>query len=636
MKIYRKKLKGFSLAELVLAVGIFSMIASSLTILVIDSTRSLQNSRSRAEASYFIQEVRNALVSIKSDSWYNLAQYTGTGPKHLTFENYKYSIVEGSGEYNNFTYEFSVHDALRDLNHDLVFSGGIIDPHSRLIRISITWEDTLGKSHTLNPEIYINDWSTNSLVYTTESDFTPGDHSGTVTANVEGGELHLEELFYPDWCNPELSFASYDLPQQGVAKSISNYGDIVYIGTGENASGLSFIEVTVDDSNPPIVTVGDTFDGYKVNDIFGIENHAYLATDTNAKEVVILDLDNTPISEIGYFDSAGPENANTIFVYENKGFVGHGNTLSIFDLTSKTGSRNLLTSVEIGVSTAIITDLFVDEQYIYMTLSGADHEFVIYEYDPDVIKVAFSDLGPINSTSLFISEDTQHAYIAASQSVHDEFFIINTSIKSGSLPMVSSTNIDNLSIKGLANIDERTILVGSGGQEYLVLDTSDETSPVICGGKDVNTGINAIALSKQGYKFYSYILTGDANDEFKIIEGGSGGGGDNGYGYVSSGTYTSEIFNSTNLSSQYYVLDLKADIPLDTSLNITFRASNDPSMTGISWIGPDGTSDTSYIVSGIYDLPDNLMGQYFQYRAIFESNTIVTPILKEIVINYEK
>jgi type II secretory pathway pseudopilin PulG len=212
MRFYKKKLKGFSLSELVLAIGIFSMISSSLTLLVVDSTRSSQNTRVRAEASHFIQEIGNALVSIKSDSWYNLAQYTETGPKHLNFENNKYSIMEGSGEYKNFIYEFSVGHASRDDNFNLVSSGGTIDPHSRLISISIIWIDALGKSHTLDPQIYINDWNSNSIVYTAESDFSIGTHSGTIVSNLQGGEIHLEELFYPDWCNPELSITSYDLP----------------------------------------------------------------------------------------------------------------------------------------------------------------------------------------------------------------------------------------------------------------------------------------------------------------------------------------------------------------------------------------------------------------------------------------
>ncbi len=176
---------------------------------------------------------------------------------------------------------------------------------------------------------------------------------------------------------------------------------------------------------------------------------------------------------------------------------------------------------------------------------------------------------------------------------------------------------------------------GLGGQEYTVYDITDELNAYKCGGLEVDTGINMITLVKKSISLYTYILTGNSNAELQIIKGGPGGGGPDGEGYVEAGEYLSEIHDSVSDSSVYYILSLDADIPTGTSLKIQFRASSDPTMAGSTWVGPDGTSNTYYDSAGVFTLP-TLAGRYLQYKVIFSSDTINTPLLKELVINYEK
>ena len=65
MKYFKKKLKGYSLAELVLAIGIFATISSMLVLIVVDSTRTLENTHIRAKATQLTQEVYNAILILK-------------------------------------------------------------------------------------------------------------------------------------------------------------------------------------------------------------------------------------------------------------------------------------------------------------------------------------------------------------------------------------------------------------------------------------------------------------------------------------------------------------------------------------------------------------------------------------------
>ncbi|MBP6976111.1 hypothetical protein KBB42_00745 [Candidatus Dojkabacteria bacterium] len=635
MKSFKKKLKGFSLAELVLAIGIFATISSLLVLIVVDSTRTLENTNTRSKATNLTQEIYNALIILKSQAWYNVARHTNEGPKHILYDSGTYQILDGETVQDSLSYYFTVDSVFRDINRDIVLTGGILDPHSRLLSIHISWSDKIGKTHEINPKMYINDWNTNSIVWTTKSDFDKGSFTDTMSQSITDGEVRLLSMKYADWCNPSLSMSAYDLPQQGIAKTISTSGDKIYMGTGGNASGISFMDATVV-GEPPVVTPGALFDGYKTNDVFGLNGNALIATDSNSEEVVIIDLNTTPYTRVGYFDSAGPQDATSVYAINDIGFVAHANNLTLFDLSSKTGSRPQIRTTSVGTSNSIVTDMYVDENYVYLTVTNNQYEFLIYQYSPTLQLIGQGDIGTPSPTALFISEDTSRAYIGTGTNTGKEFFVLDTSVKNTTYPVIVSYELGLLSVKSVIAVDNRAIVGGYGGQEYVVLDITNEAVPVQCGGLEISTGINAMALARQDPNVYTYILTGDANLELKIIRGGPGGGGPDGNGYLAYGEFLSEIYDTSSTASEYYILSMNATIPASTSLELQIRVSNDPNMIGSTWIGPDGTSSTYFSTIDVYDLPPLLIGRYFQYKAIFKSDTVQTPLLEELVINYEK
>ncbi|HNW23709.1 MAG TPA: hypothetical protein PKH06_03035, partial [Candidatus Dojkabacteria bacterium] len=116
-----------------------------------------------------------------------------------------------------------------------------------------------------------------------------------------------------------------------------------------------------------------------------------------------------------------------------------------------------------------------------------------------------------------------------------------------------------------------------------------------------------------------------------------GGGGEDGFAYYDEGTYLSTPFDSESSTSEYYMFDIKTTIPEDTSVEIQIRASNNPTMSGATWCGPDGTDTTYYSSTGSYSIPPNITGRYFQYKVVFTSTSIEeSALLEELVVNYEK
>ncbi len=66
------------------------------------------------------------------------------------------------------------------------------------------------------------------------------------------------------------------------------------------------------------------------------------------------------------------------------------------------------------------------------------------------------------------------------------------------------------------------------------------------------------------------------------------------------------------------------------------RTSDNPAFTGSQWYGPDGTTGTYFTTQTGQLLPSIVQNKrYIQYRAYFTSDTISTPILEDVRIQYE-
>ena len=302
----KKKIQGFSLVELVLAIGIFTIISSFLVFLVLDSTRTYENIEKRARATQITKEIYSALKYLKSEEWFAIRKETDQGPKHIEYSEGKYNIVEGEVTENSLTHSFNITLAQRDATGMLVEEGGTTDPHTRVVNISIQWTDRFGKTHTISPKLYLNDWNINSIVLTTKDDFNRGTHNDTAAAEATGGELRLQSILYPDWCRPERTMTSYDIPGEAYAKSIFAEVGKAYLGTRGGDVGDPFTKLKIEGVNPPVLTVEGTFQGYRINDIFVDGDYAYLATSDDNKEIVILDISSVPYQEVGYVKCTRP------------------------------------------------------------------------------------------------------------------------------------------------------------------------------------------------------------------------------------------------------------------------------------------------------------------------------------------
>ena len=283
-----KRVKAFSLVELLLSMGLFALLITAVASLSVDAVRATRNSGSKVIAAQRIQELSNALLLNKDQLWSSIVTNTNNGDKVLVYSGNTYVVQNGTKTDGEITVKLNIAYANRDVSGNIVQTGGTQDIHTRAITYSATWRDFLGVNNSVSSVQYLNDWNTSKWTQTTSADFNQGVNDKTVVTNTAGGEVQQESVVYADWCRPSLTQTSYDLPGQGIAKQVMANPGNIYMGTGSNSSGVAFARMSFVPSEPPVVTVLGTFDGYKTNSIFGEGNYAYLATQTNSKEVVIL------------------------------------------------------------------------------------------------------------------------------------------------------------------------------------------------------------------------------------------------------------------------------------------------------------------------------------------------------------
>lgn len=634
------KKNGFSFVEIVIALGIFSIIAFPTVQVFLTAQEAGGIGANKAKATALINEYFESLKNLRKQGWDNLIN--GRYVINASSGNLSLQLTTSGETINGYTRYLVIENAYRDTGGKLVDSGGTLDPSTKKITASVSWEGLHPSS--ISQMSYLTRYLDNlAWIQTTVADFSQGTLNKVAVTNTNGGEVVLGSGGYGDWCTPVLSAAELDLPKQGVANAIYAIEGHVSVGTGENSSGVSYAHVTVSNTNPPVPTVAGTFDGYKTNDVWGDDHYAYLATDNHSKEVVIVDISSLPYKEVGYFNVPGNTTASSVFVSGNRGYVTAGWWLYIFDLSSKTGSRP-----QVGLPFFMLgngTSIVIKGNYAYVSLANSPIELQIVDISNPwyIFSIGYADVNGQDGKRVFINDTSTRAYLVTNaSSTLKEFFIIDITNKSGSRPIISSYDANGMNPKSLAVVTgNKAIIVGTDGEEYQVIDITNETNPVRCGGIQLNSGINGISsVLEQDGDAYSYIIAGDANSELKIIEGGPGGR------YAASGYFESQT-RDTGHSSAFNRFFATFATPSQTT--IKFQVAVVDSLNGsclnvpfndLNFVGPDGTSLSYFTHDDVIPLINNGSGfknpsQCFRFRAYLATDdSLQTPVLYDFTVNY--
>ncbi len=638
--------RGQSLIEILVVMGLAAVLLPAIITGLVATREGKAQEKQRIAAVALLQEAQEALRDIRDSGWSNMAN---NGTFHPAVSGSSWILSADQETIGLFTRKIVLSDVYRNISGAIVSSGGMLDPSTKKVDITVSW--LLPYSSSVVSTTYITRHDNVSYTETTETEFNAGTKTGVAVTNTSGGEVMLGAGGQGDWCKPNLTITSLDLPKNGVANALSAIEGKAFAGTGENASGVSYATVNINNIHPPVATLGETFDGYKTNGIFGESGYAYLATDTNSKEIAIIDLNNVvdgKYQEAGYFNAPGNGSASSVYVSGGVGYMISGNKLYSFDLASKSGSRPIKDPDGVtlpGTGTKVV----VIGTYAYVAIDSSSTQLQIVDVsDPNNLTLkGTASLPAQDARDIFVNSSATRAYLVTNASASQrEFFIVDVTTKTGGRGALGDGyEANGMNPKGVTVVPgNRAIIVGHDGQEYQVINISSENNLTQCGFLNIDSGVNGVAgVIEEDGDAYTYIITGDAGAEFKIIEGGPGGQ------FASSGTFESATFDpgymtAFNRLSANISKNAQTDVKLQVA--VADAVAGNCSNASFIFVGTDGTSATFFTssdnatIQGAIALNDDEQGyenpaRCIRYKAYFSTtDSLQSSTLYDVTINY--
>lgn len=659
--------KGQSLIELLVVMALAAVLMPPILTGFMSSRDGRAQQKQRVLATALMKQTQEEIRNIRERGW---SYIVPTGTYHPELSGSSWSLVSGSTGVNGFNQQVVVDDVYRNTSGAIVISPtpGTLDPSTKKITTSISWATP--KVSSINHVTYMTRFRDNLPLTETkkEADFKLGTVPATILIKdttgsfTDDGEVTLGAGGSLDWCAPVDPAVIKDLSGQGEAKGVIASPGRAFVGTGDNASGKSFynISVAVPSSGAPVVIELGTYDGYKTNDVYGqtigSEYFAYLATDTNNSEVVILKTNtDIPVKTLE-INLPGNIDANSIFVESDMLYVTTSDGILYryqlsSDRTSATAKGSI--SLKIDDSQVVGKKIYVVNGFVFIALDSTGYQLKIVDGTDQISLIDISggqiQLNDQAGQAVFVRSDSNRAYVVTSVSTtvgKSEFFIVDTTNK-GSLSIKKSydtkTNGD-MNPKAVTLVSgNKAIFVGYDGDQYIVLKDIDKDEANFCGKISVSgLKINGISAIVENNRTFSYIITEDSAKELQMIEGGPGGS------FTTEGTFISQVHQfAFPTAFNRFVTNINQPISGST---VEIQVANNDCISPYIFIGPDPANPTTSTfktantgvttIEGVVPFGNPVSGynnpnRCFKYKAILKTtDPNQAPTLYDITFNY--
>jgi type II secretory pathway pseudopilin PulG len=158
MKPLKTNLSGASVIEIIVAVGIFTIIAAGVTVLYLGAFSGNLRNTEKLQAESYLQQGLEAVRAIRDYNFDNL----NNGNHGLSRASGYWEFSGTSEILGQFTRTVTINDVQRDNDCTIVDSGGIIDSQSKKVTVIVNWNIEAGNSATVSAVQYLNKWNDQS------------------------------------------------------------------------------------------------------------------------------------------------------------------------------------------------------------------------------------------------------------------------------------------------------------------------------------------------------------------------------------------------------------------------------------------------------------------------------------------
>lgn len=622
--------KGAVLVELLVAFGLASILLPALLTGFVSATQGREVYEQRIAAVALVREAEEAIRSFRNEAWSNVANLIPDTKYSPSISGSKWMLSDGEETINGFTRTIVVNNVYRDAGK--IADSGTLDPSTKQFVITVSWPGYFKRS--IISSLYITRYGNDTKPLITDATLTGLGHG--------------------DWCNPNLHVIPYDISGNGIGIAISSVPGLslglsnkAYISTGENAASSSLYSVDITDPPYPAIPSAATANSYNNGKDYGIfANNDYVfaaARNIPGAPKRLVDIFNIDgITPAGFFDSDSKMNATSVYVSGSTGYVTADTNLVVFSAFPIIGSSSQsplwLKALNGGV---VGNKVVVSGGYAYIATSATSNSQqlqVVQLSDHTIYSPPSTGTGSINTNQpgVDIAVLGNYAYLVtnySSSSTPDIFVIdistpISPKVVGSANTFYNNTSMNPLGVATTPNEANILIVVGNGGWQYQTFNVKDPANPSPCGTPLQNpndaTKIQAVStLREVDGDVYSYILTTNgSNQQFQIIEGGSGGAGGNG------GVFESPIFDAGH---SVVFNSFKETSKTPSTITTSYQVAVAP--------GPVCSAAT-YSYFGDYDANGGQIplsvnpGQCFRYKVTFTGGEGATSASATVSVNY--
>jgi len=621
--------KGQSLIELILAVAIASIFLAAIATGVIAVREGFARSGKSLEATLLLQKEVEVVRSIKETAWNSISS---AGTYHVEQSGNGWIAVAGTVSGNGFTRSFKVETVCRTANTsppvNCTDPQAKTDPSTKKVTAAVSWS-FLGTYSVSSPFYITRYFGNKTWVQTTVADFNAGTRTNTVVTNNSGGEVE----FSPSGATSEFGNRFLVTDTSGIGDLTSNTRKTSLCFTAQSSKTVSAIRVYLQ-------TEAGTSPNYRYGiqaDARGLPSGTYLgsgtltATTTGWQTITISPSVNLTTGTIYH-----------IVVQWNSGTVNNKNYIALRQ-SSPLNALNPYSNVPDAWANTLFNNgttwTIQGFQPIYeldFTGTPATYEGNPYESSTEVAIFGSNFIGErfrfTNTSKIAIGISF---YVRKQSNPPNSLDIVLQDIGTGQLSTCSipASQVSNTySYQGCIFTPSVALNQNSNYRVYLKTTGGASNKSYRIYHIDTTDSFNYNSISYDGINsvYTSSINSGSSWTDTNYWDIGGFYFTVQTPGLATSGTFESQIFNAGSTAG-FNFITMTVNEPVNTNIRLQVATNND----GLTWnfAGPNGTASSYFDNPGAIHL-DQISGQYFRFKAFFESDGTATPVLFDLTTNY--
>ncbi len=662
---------GFSLVELLVALGAFAILASGVIYVVTNSYTNFYGRGDKQVLAEFAQEAVEAVRSIRENSWQYLEDNTGTN-LGLTQVDGVWSFAGTSNTRGDFSRVITISDAQRDSGGNLVLSGGTADPLTKKITVTISaagvedyvltsyltsWANRVFEQSDWSGGIGAQYWSDETKVYSSTSMDGVSSSGALQLGLVPAGSTSWE------WTNI-TDFASTSMNGNSYCSLVDDANNHWYLcGSGAPMWRMDITDIRTSGFPGSYTSVAGVANSYTaaLNPIYP---HMYLAGSsaniTTISTSTTLLLKTYASGTTGLYAMAVSSDGTRLYVAGAGGSVFSLNV----SLDGTLKCDNCVGNVPEKFGTGIIHNLYLDEANDALYFVGADNTYTFakldvsnpadlvysYRYSNSVDIVSLEYLGL--DTSVFPNQPRfliGRSYVASG---HEVAIFDDTG---AALSLI--TGVDLSAYSGAKTINVKSVHY-TNSEEAFVVAADTDGAPVAA--IYVISGVTAsIAVPTLAVAFYDNTTYGNLSLNYKLADYSNKFGGmfigwtyaasssrrqtfieqsavASGSSYAATGNMVSSAIDLGSTDQELHSITITQDVPsacADDALEVTLEAADNIGFTGAS----SQVFSSSTVSTFSTEIDSALSGKrWLRYQVDMAncSSGAETPTLYSVRLNY--